>query len=112
MAGNDVPAEFVAHLERTLEVNACTRCQAPTVVTRRVSAAASTANQARLPSFPRPTTVKQTPLQAIDAPIAIVSRIVATSDLELGQPFRARLDREHFADVVDDTSASHNRSNI
>ena len=31
------------------------------------------ANQARLPSLPRATTVRHTPLQAIEAPIAMVS---------------------------------------
>jgi hypothetical protein len=73
VAGNDVAAEFVPHLERALEINAVPRRQA-----RPWSLAGSPQQHprrtmARLPSFPRPTTVKQTPLQAIDAPIAIVS---------------------------------------
>ena len=48
-------------------------CQRPTVVTRSVSAAASTANQARAPSLPCATTVRHTPLQAIEAPTSMVS---------------------------------------
>ena len=74
----------------------------PTVVTFRVSAAASTANQVRPFSSPVPTTVMQTPLQAIDAPSAIDAALIAAADLEpMMQALSALFDREYLADVSD-----------
>ena len=73
MTGDDMAAELIAHLERAFEIDLRAGRQRPTVVSRSVSAAASTANQVALPSLPRATTVRHTPLQAIEAPIAIVS---------------------------------------
>src|SRR5688572_7801363 len=60
--------------------------QLPTVVRRSVSAAASTANQVRLSSLPRATTVRHTPLQAIDAPTVIVSGSYPQATLSRSSP--------------------------
>ncbi len=48
--------------------------QLPAVVTASVSAAASAENQVCPSSSPAPTTVRQTPLQAIEAPSAMPAR--------------------------------------
>ena len=74
MARDDMAAEFVADLERALEVDAaCPACQSPTVVRARVSAAASTSNQQPSPRGSTATTVRHGPPQAIEAPSAIVA---------------------------------------
>ena len=72
MAGDDVAAEFVADLQRALEIELVPLAQCFAVVMPSVSAAASTSNQVLPPSTPEATTVRQTPLQAIEAPSAMV----------------------------------------
>ena len=75
MAADDMAAEFVANLERALEIDARALLPACRRWSRAsVSAAASTANQVAVVGLPVSTTVRQTPEQAIEAPIAIVAR--------------------------------------
>ena len=76
MAGDDMAAEFVADLQRALEVEpGADASSAWPWSCASVSAAASTSNQVLPPSAtPEPTTVRQTPLQAIEAPSAMVAR--------------------------------------
>ena len=64
-------------------------------------------------SSPVSTTVRQTPEQAIEAPIAIDGARIGAGDLEPAQTLGPRLDREHLADVGDDpVNISTLRSNV
>ena len=75
MTGHDVAAEFVAGAQGPLKIDAASRpCQVPIVVSNRVSGDASTSKvcNRRLADSVLSTTVRQTPEQAIEAPISIV----------------------------------------
>ena len=97
MAGDDMPAEFVAELQRALEVEAAALASTcPCAVRAMVSAETSTANQ----SGPLSTTVRHTPEQAIDAPRSIAGGVVAGGDRDA--QVAALLDARDRADVGDD----------
>src|SRR5262249_11906698 len=102
MPGDDVPTELIADLERTFEIDA--RAPLPTAhrgrpqrlgggVDREPGAVALLAaryhGQAYAAAGDRGADVDGL-------------RIIATGDLETGEPLRARLDRNHFADVGHD----------
>ena len=77
-----------------------TQCFA--VVMPSVSAAASTSNQVLPPSTPEATTVRQTPLQAIEAPSAMVGLVVAAGDAQAVQlALRRWRQADDLADVGD-----------
>ena len=89
---DDMAAELVADLERAFEVEPRARLASG----RRWSRAASRPRhrpQTRCGHPPRrsPTTVRQTPEQAIEAPIAIEARVIGAGDPEPAQPFARRL---------------------
>lgn len=74
MTRHDVAAKFVADLQCAFEVEAGAFPQVDAVVRRSASSQASTSNQRAFePASGGPVTVRQTPAQAIDAPMAIVS---------------------------------------
>ena len=68
-------AEFVADLQRALEIDRACRLPSRTaVVSRSASSQASTSNQRAFePPSGRPVTVRQTPAQEIEAPMAMVA---------------------------------------
>ena len=74
MTGDQMAAQFVAGFSERSRLTRAPCRQRPTVVTRKVSSAASTANQMRPSSSPVSTTVRQTPEQAIEAPCAMSAR--------------------------------------
>src|SRR5262249_14337452 len=74
MTGDDVPAELIAELERALEIDA--RALPPAAGRghpQRPGGGFPRAPDARALAWPGATTVRQTPLQAIEAPTAMVS---------------------------------------
>ena len=103
MAADQVAAELVAELERALEIDP--RAVPPA---RRPWSRAASRRRHRprtrcgRPRRPRSTTVRQTPEQAIEAPTAMQSRVIAAGDREAAQAFGRALDRKHLADVGDD----------
>ena len=97
MAADHVAAEFVAEPERAFEVEFGPRRQCAAVVTCSVSAAASTAKERRFPFMPRSTTVRQTPEQAIEAPISMECGIVTAGNLDPPQPFGLFMNFKDFA---------------
>ena len=76
MAGDDMAAEFVADLQRALEVQPARLRPHAARGAARVSAETSTANQ----SSPLSTTVRQTPEQAIEAPRSTLRHVVGAGD--------------------------------
>src|ERR1700704_2945694 len=96
-AGDDVPAEFVTHLERALEIDART----PLPGSDRGHAqgfGGSIDSEPGAVAVPAAPAHRQADAAAGDrCADGNRFRIVATSDLETREPLRARLDRNHFA---------------
>ena len=102
MAGDDMAAELVADFERPFEIEPGADMPVRAVVMASVSAAASTSNQVLPPAAPKPTTVRHTPLQAIDAPSAMLACVVAAGDAQPMQPpLRRWRQRRDLADIGD-----------
>jgi hypothetical protein len=72
MAADHVSAKFITDLQRTLEIDPGALAQAPIVVSLSASSQASTSNQRAVsPAAGSAVTVRQTPEQAIEAPISM-----------------------------------------
>jgi hypothetical protein len=70
MAGHDMPPQFIAQLERRFEVERRATAHRPATVRLVVSPEMSTANHESPATPPLSTTVRHTPEQAIEAPMA------------------------------------------